>query len=73
MRSKKFSKILPEIRLVFLCHKVLTLFQAGSGITFPGRFGQILPISSLGYMNPLNDLVVHEIYSQLDILDFTNP
>ena len=50
----------------------LTLFQAGSGIRFPGRYGQFLPIYSLGYINPLHDLVVHKIYSQVDILDFSS-
>ena len=32
-----------------------------------------LPTSSLRYTDPQNDLKVHKIYSQADILDFSSP
>ena len=51
----------------------LNLFRAGSGITLWGRAGQILPTSTVGYINPLNDLLVLRIYSQVDILDISSP
>ena len=76
----QFFRILlyhPKIHfLIKVIHEsltILTLFQAGSGITIPGRYGQILPTSSLGYINLLNDLIMHKIYSQVDILDFSSP
>ena len=59
----------------YICAKdtlVLTLFRAGSGITLWGRAGQILLTSSVGYINPLNDLLVLRIYFHVNILDFTS-
>ena len=52
---------------------LLTLFRAGSEITLWGRAGQILPTSTVGYINPLNDLLVLRIYSQVNILDISSP
>ena len=52
---------------------LLTLFRAGSRITLWGRAGKILPTSSLGYINPLNDLLVLRIYCQVNILDISSP
>ena len=54
-------------------YNLLTLFRARSGITLLGQTGQILPKSSLGHINFLNDLLVLRTYSQVNILDFTSP
>ena len=52
---------------------LLTLFGAGSRIMLWSRAGQILPTSSVGYINPLNDLLVPRIYSKVNILDISSP
>ena len=49
---------------------VLTLFQARSGITFPSQTGQILPTYTFGYINPLNDFILHKTCSLTNILSF---
>ena len=59
--------------LNFFWNLSLTLFRARSGITLWGRAGQILPKSSVGHINSLNDLLVLRTYSQVNILDFTSP
>ena len=48
----------------------LTLFQARSGITFPSQTGQILPTYTFGYINPLNDFILHKTCSLTNILSF---
>ena len=52
---------------------VLTLFQARSGITFPSQTGQILPTYTFGYINPLNDFILHKTCSLTNILSFRWP
>ena len=52
---------------------LLTLLCASSGITLLGQTGQILPKSSVGQLNSLNDLLVLGTYFQVNILDFISP
>ena len=49
---------------------LLTLFQARSGITFPSQTGQILPTYTFGYINPLNDFILHKTCSLTNILSY---
>ena len=51
----------------------LTLFQARSGITLPGQTGQILPTYTFNHINQLNDFVVPNTYSLINILTFRWP
>ena len=69
----QFLKYFIENKALQAFYFSLTLFRAGSGITLWGRAGQILPTSSVGYINPLNDLFVLRIYSQVNILDISSP